>query len=419
MNINIQLENLNLMELNILLGHLRLGEYHLKNLLGKQKYTCLLAQGSLNSDQNFKIQTNRAEKSGNIALVLNTVITSIFGAWMGFSGFLGLHLNSVPMLITIILLALFVSITVGFLSFKLTTQNSKKAIHNQKIHNLQLNVLELMVSKKEEVVLSLIKYLNYSLRYVQEHSGLKADSDNEFLEFNDFPCYEQWTKKISSALNAKINANKNNIFYNFYCERLIKIIKKIENIIQSNQSTFISHKELLPEKQSCSNLYTDLLANPVNSKSMPRYASKTWLRAHFTSLLGGLIPTFLGSFASMFVFLSGGPNVAREFGKLTLETAIRQPNARLIEFSLAISLTLYYSVSFIYNNFKMYLRDQEIEKTRKIIMQRENELFEFDNKYNTLIRMKNQTTRIINIFTAMENIRKCLQSEKRQSALIN
>ncbi|MFC3908017.1 hypothetical protein ACFORL_02830 [Legionella dresdenensis] len=408
-----QLENLNLLELNILLGHLRLGAGHLASLLDKNQYRMLLDLSSLNREQNFKIRSNRAEKSGNIALGLNTVITSVFGAWMGFSGFAGLHLNSISMLIAITGLALFSSIVVGFLSFKLTAQNTKSAIHNQKIYNLQINVIELIIARKKEELSSHIKYLNNALHYIQEHSGISKDPDLN-LAFESGEDFSVWKEKLTAAISQKTHALYRQCIYRFYCIRLHKIIDNIDNAIYYFLVT-MPEEEL--KKEEAQQLFsqrsikddTNLLSTLLTTPTSPTLThSKSWFRKNMLPLLAGLIPTFFGSFASMFVFLSGGPNIAREMGMEALEQTIRSPGYRLVEFSIAIILTLYYAASFIYSNYKMYLREQEVEKAKKVIIQCEQELFDVDKKIHLLVKLKSQVTRIINIYTATESIAECL-----------
>jgi len=401
---NIQLESLDLLELNILLGHLRLGEGHLKKQLSRAQFKHLLELGQLNIEQQINVSSNRAEKSGNIALVLNTVITSVFGAWMGFSGFMGLQLNSYLMLSGITIIALFTSVLVGYFSFKLTLKNAQAAIYRQKIHNIQLTILKLITSKQQETLSSVVKYLNHALHYVTTKSlpFKEKKADNKLFDFDQIEDFHQWKDQVTKAILVKSEIIKEEAIYIFYSERLLKIIDRFDQII--NASFLLE----LPTTSLQSHLKGDQSLLQILSRS-PDYVTyqsphRTWFRQNFLALIAGIVPTLLGGFASMFVFLAGGPNLAKELALHHVEAALRKPGARFIELSIAVALTIYYGASFVYNNYKTYIRQHEVEKIKKHLIRLEKQDVYLKRKRTILSKLKRETKRIINIYTAIENI---------------
>ncbi|MBA2651710.1 MAG: hypothetical protein H0U73_05535 [Tatlockia sp.] len=426
MTSNIKLEELNLVELNLLLSHLRLGSGHLKKQLSSIQLSKLLSLGSLNQQQLISVSSNRVEKSGNLAVVLNTVITSIFGAWMGFSGFLGLHLDSYTTLFGITIVTFFSSFIVGYFSFQLTTKSAKSALHNQRIHNLQLKVLKLITSKENDTLNSLIKYLNHSHIYLRDKSfsfarSQENESDKQFFNFEENTEYSSWFSLIKEAILFKTEIINEKEIYRFYSDRLIKILAKTNESIELSylvaeplQASAESHTPLLASQDS----FIQLLSNPGHkSVFLPNRSS--WLRQNCLALLTGLFPTLLGCFSSMFVFLAGGPNLAKELGLLHLEQVLRNPSSRLIEFTMAVCLTLYFGISFLYNNYKNYIREQEVEKTKQSFSHLEKEDIFLKRKLSILTKLKTQTKRIINIYTAIENIDQFYQLDLEKITLEN
>lgn len=409
---SILLENLNLTELDILLAHLRLGSGHLESQLNTEQLTNLLDLGSLDYEQKINIESDKLEKSGNVALVLNTVITSIFGAWMGFSSFMELHLDSYRMLYGITSLAVLTSITVGIFNFRLTTKNAESALYNQRIHNLQHKILKLITRKEQEQLQALTKYLNNALNYIIEKSKVSESHGHESQKicsnFQEDADFSSWFTEIQNCVELKAERIKKNSLYKFYSSRLLKSLHHIKAVLETNY--------IIIQPSSNTLCTTFKLKNNLSHNPFIRLLSrfriektnislpKKWLKSNYLSLLAGIFPTMLGGFASMFVFLSGGPNLAKELGLTHLMHTLKNPSSRLIEISIAISLTVYYGLSFIYNNYKNYKRDYEIEKIKRFTNQLEREDVFLKTKISVLSKIKTEVIRIINIYTALEKL---------------
>lgn len=403
---SVQLKNLNLSELTLFLGHLRLGEDHLKKQLDNEQYRNLLKLNSINSEQAKRISVNFAEKAGHIALGINTIITSVFGAWMGFSAFLGISLNSYSILSIITLLAFFVCLFVGYFSYKLMGQNAKSAIASQKLDNLQLSILQLIIEKKNEELASNMKFLNHALVYLQKKSLstlflFKKSNNPEFFKCKIEDNFSQWIKEISNAVKVKADTIMEKQVYKFYSERLLKILEKLQNIADFYLTTINpAETPSTPPESKC------LIQLLSQSRDFYTFVPihKSWLKQNFLGLAAGCITTLLGCFASMFVFLAGGPNLAKELGLRSIELILRSAPAQLIEFAVASLLTLYYALSFTYNNYKDYIRKYESEETKKQLVVLEKEEIYLKRKNEIIVEIKSQIERIIHIYTAIENI---------------
>ena len=419
----ITLESLNLTELDILLAHLRLGSGHLESQLDEEQLSSLLSLGSLSYEQLNNISSNRLEKSGNVALVLNTVITSIFGAWMGFSGFMELHLDSYSVLCGITALAILTSLTVGIFNFRLTLKNAKSAIHNQRIHNLQLNTLKLITNKEQKKQQALIKYLNNALNYLVDKSIVNLDPKNPreklSVDFQEDADFSTWFFQLNNAVESQANVIAEDPEYKFYSTRLLKSLLNIKTLLET------SYINLEPRSKSlCTTIKSgnQLTHNPfirllsrfrIEKTNQPLH--KKWLKSNYLPLVAGIFPTMLGGFASMFVFLAGGPNLAKELGLTHIEHLLKNPTARLIEISVAISLTIYYGLSFVYNNYKNFKREFEVEKTKRFTNQLEREDVFLKMKIGVLNKIKAETTGIINIYTALDKLNEHESLEKSSS----
>ena len=82
-----QLCKLSARELLLIQKHVHLGKEHLAHLLTKQEFQHILQLGDVASREEDRLFTDKAEIAGHATMVINTMMTSTLGAWMGFSGF--------------------------------------------------------------------------------------------------------------------------------------------------------------------------------------------------------------------------------------------------------------------------------------------------------------------------------------------
>ena len=129
------LHNLSTKELLFILRHVQHGHEYNSKKLTREDYRYLLSLGSLSNNQTEKINSDKQEKVGNVSVVVNTILTSCFGAWLGFNAFTQHNIISF-MGIFIVLLGLSFGTLVGYLSFVLTHRQAKLASKNLQLCNV-------------------------------------------------------------------------------------------------------------------------------------------------------------------------------------------------------------------------------------------------------------------------------------------
>ena len=125
-------DKLDIVELKTIISSLRSGTDYLKHNLTAKQFVFLLKKGALDKQQKKYFNIRHIEWVGQASIVINTVITGIFGAWLGFHGFAGLKINSTFQfkflgVLTFLLCGLF-----AFFSFKNTYKTAKQVKINQK-----------------------------------------------------------------------------------------------------------------------------------------------------------------------------------------------------------------------------------------------------------------------------------------------
>ncbi len=114
----------------------------------------------------------------------------------------------------------------------------------------------------------------------------------------------------------------------------------------------------------------------------------------------------------MFVFLTGGPNLAKELGLIELVNLLKHPVSEFIEFTIALGLTLYYGWAFFYSSYRNHMRQIELVKTkRKLGFLEKKEVF-LESRLSLLLKLKVKTQQIIDIFSANKAL---LQPDKKLS----
>ncbi|HVT63494.1 MAG TPA: hypothetical protein VHD33_08430 [Legionellaceae bacterium] len=390
----ILLESLSLNELKVLLGHLKLGKSHLITLLDKESFDSLMQLGDIPSYVKKKITTTKAEKLGNVALILNTIITSCFGAWMGLYDFLGLKLDSYKMLIAITVLSAILGLLMSGISIKLTTTQVKDAIHNQKIHHLQVMVTKRILLKLNEEFKSAAQFLNNSVHYFAKMSNKVSVNLFLFQKIDDF---YQWEDALTKWIQSQEHNEKINEFNN---KRLLKIMNEIKELLNdyfSQPSLFRSLDDKTNVIRSQHGPFTTLLS-VAKERLIFLGPEHNWFKHNYLTLLAGLPPTLLGGFSSMFVFLTGAPNLANEMGFTRMKDLLTHPISEFIEFTIALGLTCYYGWAFFYSNYRNHLRQMELTKTKRKLELLEKKKDFLEEKLALMLKLKQKTQQMIDIF---------------------
>lgn len=417
-----ELANLSFLELNVLLQHLRLGVDHLKKHLNQHQLNDLLDLGELKEIQQKNIKSDAAEKTGNAALLINTVITSVFGAWMGFTGFMQMKLGSLFVLYIMVALATLISGLVGFYSFEFIKYQTKNSIVKQKINNVQLRILKTLNVKRQDDIRALLDQLNTTLAQLDDN---KEILNNETIkkDFSSKEAIAEWLNCLNKILAYKVESLPHEPIYQLYIDELALLKKRLKKVLSKNleikeeektnsENSVLSNKRWRLKHSHNGQSFVKILTNPniVSPKTDTKRAA--WLKTNKLPILLSLIPTLLGCFASMFVFLSGGPNLAKEFNLPNLVTLLTSENGRIVEFSMALLLTFYYGFSSIYINRKNFARNQELEKSRKEINNEEAHLIEANAKINMLEKVKIQLRRISYLFKILNKISAYLNEQQ-------
>jgi len=89
----------------------------------------------------------------------------------------------------------------------------------------------------------------------------------------------------------------------------------------------------------------------------------------------------------MFVFLTGTPQVMKSFGQYHIVNIWLAPHTKLIGLTMAVTLISYYGYSYIYSNYKNFLRQKEVEKTEKSIAEQNAILLKISLRHNVLAQI--------------------------------
>jgi hypothetical protein len=417
MHENPQLENLNVSELNVLLGHLQLGIEHLQKYLTHEQLSQLLDYGWIDPHQFQKIQSDRIEKHGNITLMANTVFTCVIGGWLASISFIGVSpaINSFALLF-ILGAAVISSGYFGYISFKKVRLEAKEAISTQKLANLKLKLLRLIKQKNQHIIDSLIDRLNGALSNFPHGKSFNAKI-NSLNSFESEQEFIQWFNELSNNIDAESRSLTEKPIYRFFIKRIKNIKLKLKRAIDTNLG-LVEHAEKKeqqnnhPKKSVWFSLaekkHQSFITALTDPAFVPKLAikKKSWLKNNMYSILNGLIPTALGGFCSLFTYFSGLPNVARELGVHSLDRFFESAATKFVTLFIISTLTAYFAYISIYGNRKSFQRKQELEKTQKLIANEEAEILALTSKLNLLRKVEEYLKSIFLIFTFIRHISK-------------
>lgn len=379
------IQTLSTIQLKYLYEHLRLGEQHLRKILTKKQFKELLNHNYLNREEKENIYPDKAEKMGNITFIINTIITGIFGAWLGLAAFAELKLASHMALFSITGITAAVSGILGYYSFKQIQTETKSAAIKQKLLKLQLGTLNFVNRKYNRSIAKHIKKINVILKELDKNIPLFHKTT-----LNSQSQLAIWFKKIKHFLEKEEHSySQDNIQQSFIVEAT-EIKNNIEKIVSSI-------KEVSAADQKNTLDYLDILSTPEAATPKQPAARKSWIKGNITNILINLIPVVIGTFGSMFVFLTGTPNLSKEFGAYRILNTITNPTARKVEFFLATALTFYYGFSNVYNFRKTFKRNDELEKTEKELINLETETLKTNETLSALKRIAHQIKRLKSI----------------------
>jgi hypothetical protein len=395
------LEDLTILELNTMLKHIRLGQEHLRKYLKAKQFNELLSLACLDEKQKQHIASDKQEKTGNIAVILNAVITGTLGAWLGMSGYLGFKLGSIPILISILLFCTLLSGWIGYVSYKVTSKKAKDMRVIKKLRLIELRVIKIINTRRHKDIEIVANKIIDKLGQIDE--SLKADQGKQaeilkmlidekkpqtWLVELEKRLFDQFSIPASSQLERMVQTKVHKIF-----QAIQKLVAKLgaqQKALQSENAEVADYGfgNYAISRTFANASYIKVLTTPGLDKETVIQKPQKWIKNNVLAILTGLIPTVAGSFGSMFVFLAGTPQVMKSLGHNAIEQFLFQGHMQAIGLSIAVCLTLYYGYSYIYTNYKNFLRQKEVEKTQKLIAEENANLLKISSHYNVMTKLR-------------------------------
>jgi hypothetical protein len=411
----ISFDKLETKDLVKMLKNVKLGKDYLLKFLDKDQFNELLDLGELRKIEKINVQSDAQEKVGNVALVLNTILTSSLGAWLGFAGFSGLHLNSFFTFV-IIGMAILIGGTVGRLSYQLTHKQAIASITDMKLFNIQTEIIKTILRRRTVVLENYIYKVMKRINFIASEKLVAHENSIEYLE--GFLIKAISDARFQEDLNDLINGIENpqhRLFYERMAYILVSKIQKISKLL-------VSHQRATKEKVLYTNTdkfnQSDLLMNTsLTNASYIRVLTKTdlpskrlvprahrWIRNNFLGIIVGLLPTIMGGFASMFVFLDGIPDILKAFGLFSTEFATHALGIKLVSITCALCITSYLGYSNLHTNYKAFRRTKQLEHAETKVAETEEEMMHQVILLNLLIRLNSLMKQLKLIFQSLKII---------------
>lgn len=403
-------EELTINELKILLEHLKLGADHLKKVLPEADFNALLKWGNLDEKQKTILKANRLERISEALPALNTIITSTFGAFLGFNAMLGTSISSRGNFAITCALASLIGGSIGYISATATQKKAMSATFKFKIHKVRLQILRVLKSHYEKKISHLITNLNTLLLQLRENFLTPSSSTCQFDNEKEIAEFLKELQDITVKIAQKLPFEKTykhphiNLFHHF-SQILFLLTKEKENPsylaeVEKSIDTPPLHQSQENQKPS----FIEILTDPSLAASKRSQNPPSKLGENPPLFFVGLIPTLLGSFASMFVFFNGIPDLAREFENFRLQSLLTNSSARTFELVLMVVLTVYLGASFFYAHLRAQERSHEISSIYHDIISEET-LAEISYQRMLLLwQVRNHLSSIFQIKLNLEQI---------------
>ena len=390
---SVNIETLTIPQLTIFLEHVKGNEDHLKKYIDKYQFNELLKISDLSDERKQIVKSDIAEKAGNTALVINTILTTIAGTWLGAVGFLGLEVNSVLSIVTILIVSILASSYLGYLSYQSVRQQGRNAIVEQKLNNIQVQILEIINHKLDAKIKKLIEYLD------KANSKLVPNNQTQLsnhYQFNSKSKTYNWFNSISSEINNLIMQLTKKNEYTIYVDEILKIRLNLGRIVESQSVNDIktSHENQPSEKVTNNKSFIEILTKPSLATPKEKLKRKPWWQSNLRQMGINLAPTALGGFAFITIYFDSIPKTAGEVGIPAIQDLFTNPRAKLIELYIGLLIMLYFAFTHIYNHRKSMIRVQEIQLIKRKAANDETTRSELNNKLGVLRKLAAQIKRL-------------------------
>lgn len=377
------LSSLSIIELNNFLTHLRRGYDYLSKLVGSGILNDLLEKIKLDSEKEKIFEAHFQEKAGRIILFVNTMTTSLLGAFLGFLAFSQYRVNNI-ITIMILLMSLAVGAIAGYLVDKNVDKRLLIALQTQKLLKLQEKIQsEIFLKRKNLCKASKKDIINISEKIVHIDSGVgKSFADEDFLLKENLLIVRNYVQRVI----VKTDDSEITKFYAENAKYLLRSIEKYTNLLFETIER--KDKNLNPtSKLSSRDEFLQKLIAPCAAQKRQNSRFHEWVSKNTLDILIGFTPTILGGFASLFVFLNGFPDIYRHLHLQIFDESLFV-YYKLCSFILVLIITVYFGYSYIHFNYQDYKRSLLLEESSKKILETDNKILQLVSHHTFLIRIK-------------------------------
>jgi hypothetical protein len=375
-------------ELKTLLGNIRLGAENLKKCLSPKQFYSLLTASPLKKDENKQWKDRLPEEKGNLMAALNCIVTSVLGAWFGLSSFIGIRKDSLAQFCIIIGLVIFLSLFISYKIFQLSAVKKRNAFYTIRFMSLERYILKILIRKNKQKVQAVLKKLESRRDLISLNNHAKViDWSTEKNMFSNLNTFQKIVSEVESSLREKKNISSK--FSHLIDYKVKEDVNRIKGLIETLSRNL--EVNYLDEEEKCrvnpQENVEEILLHPIHI-SAPSPTVMSWIKKNYLSLTVGILPLVLGSFASMFVFLAGGPDLAKELGFSGIFHYLTRPEIKLIQLIIAVLLISCYGFFFLYDNYHAYKHNSQVEMIKKIIRRLEKKVSIIENKLQLLNRVR-------------------------------
>lgn len=351
------------LELLLLYKHVKLGKKHLRHWLSEEEIAEILALTREDQETEREIKADTSEVIGGVSLVLNTIFTATFGAWMGISGFLKLSLNKPFLFFSLLLFCSLVGGYIGFFQYQFTKKAAQNAVDQKQMKEIELSILKTLKFHRSSEMEHKRHDLNDLLKKLHIDGMELLDIPAE--EFDDHEVCLNWLNQIDRAIK---DLEKNKEMAHFFSTE----VKAVKSALEEAKARDQKRKK---------GLIAHIVHKLTDSLAHPPLPSSSWVRDHSRQILISLTPVLLGGFSSLFVYLGGAPRIAEEMSQTKLYEFLSQPVVKYTELVMAIGMTCFFAYSSVHSNWKSFKRDQEWKKITALTTREETDLQLMDDQF--------------------------------------
>jgi hypothetical protein len=277
--------------------HLRLGNKHMLTILSQKElhdfYSLAGSSRHLDPDK----QPKQLEWSSPVLLSLNTILTSYLGGWMGASSFMGLERNAPALLWPILAAAILIGGSIAYLNYTFLNKSIKNAFERRNAQRLEIYLLNRAIENTKEEIeyykqILLKKLHSMGVKITKEHLSHLLENERKFFK---------WFSEIQ------------------------------KKPIDRHFGFYTKENPLTPAMEK------------IWHARVPFFKTSQ-ARPSFRGLLVQLIPTMFGLFSSLFVYLNGFPDIAKEMGKTNVSFFFTSPKMKAVQFTIAILIVAYFYI---------------------------------------------------------------------------